>query len=268
MRYHGGKAKLASWITLFFPPHKSYTEVYAGALSVLFAKSPVPMEVVNDLSGDLVNVYRVLRDRELGTRLVNLVSLTPYARDEFDLAYIPADDPVESARRTIVRAQMGHGSAGASRRANTGFRGADALARANPAQDWSTYPAILRLYMERLSKVIIENAPALAILSKYDAPTALHYVDPPYLLGTRSGRGGYLHDMDEEDHVALLSLLLKMQGMVVLSGYDNEIYNDMLGGWRKETYPTHDGENNPKTEVVWLNPATAEGQKQRRLMLC
>lgn len=106
LRFHGGKWRLAPWILSFFPPHKIYVEPYAGAASVLLRKPRSFAEVYNDLDQDVVNVFRILRDPPRAMRLAELCRLTPWARDEFLLAYEPTDDPVEQARRTIARGYM------------------------------------------------------------------------------------------------------------------------------------------------------------------
>jgi len=121
MRYHGGKFRLADWVISYFPTHKCYVEPFGGVASVLMRKPRSHGEVYNDLDGTIVNVMRVLRDPVLCDRLVEALTLTPYARDEFALAFEHTDDPVESARRTFIRAEMGFGSAGATK-GTTGFR--------------------------------------------------------------------------------------------------------------------------------------------------
>src|SRR5262245_6362382 len=121
MRYHGGKFRLAPKIIAQFPPHRIYVEPYCGAASVLMRKERSFAEVINDLDGEVVNVFRVLRDRDQAARLRDLVTLTPWARAEFELCYEPSDDPVEQARRTIARGFMAHGST-AARPSTTGFR--------------------------------------------------------------------------------------------------------------------------------------------------
>src|SRR5262245_58814798 len=104
LRYHGGKWRLAPWIIEHFPEHRIYVEPYGGGASVLLRKSRAFAEVYNDLDGDVVNVFRVLRDRASAAALIRAIELTPWARDEFRLSYRPASDPVERARRTIARA--------------------------------------------------------------------------------------------------------------------------------------------------------------------
>ncbi len=108
LRYHGGKFRLASWIMQFFPEHTCYVEPFGGAAGVLLQKPRSYAEVYNDLDGDVVNFFRVLRCPVLSAALTEAVSLTPYARSEFDTAWIPTDDPVERARRIAIRLEHKH----------------------------------------------------------------------------------------------------------------------------------------------------------------
>ena len=121
IRYHGGKFRLAPWIIGYFPEHRCFVEPFGGAASVLLRKEPSEAEVYNDLDGDVVNLFRVLRDPIASRSLIDACALTPYSRTEFQCAYAPTCDPVEQARRLIVRATMGFGSAGATK-GSTGFR--------------------------------------------------------------------------------------------------------------------------------------------------
>ncbi|MDX3744916.1 DNA adenine methylase, partial [Pseudomonas sp.] len=114
IRYHGSKFRLASWVTQYFPRHTCYVEPFGGAAGVLMQKPRSYAEVYNDLDGDVVNLFRVLQDPQARAALFEAVVLTPYARQEFERAWEPAEHPVERARRTIIRAQMGFGSAGAT----------------------------------------------------------------------------------------------------------------------------------------------------------
>jgi len=103
---------LASWVIGNFPPHRIYVEPYGGAASVLMQKPRAYAEVYNDLDDEVVNVFRLLRDPATAEELQRLLMLTPFARVEFEEAYAPADDEIEQARRTIIKAFMAYGSNG------------------------------------------------------------------------------------------------------------------------------------------------------------
>lgn len=262
LRYHGGKFRLASWVMRFFPPHRIYTEAFGGAAGVLLQKPRSHGEVYNDLDGNVVAFFRCLQSPELRDKLVQAITLTPYARAEFDLAWEHTDDLVERARRTAIRAQMGFGSAGATK-GSTGLR-TDTMRRYSTAQmDWAAYPPVLLDVAERFQAVLVENRPAVDVLQQHDSPDTLHFVDPPYVLSTRvlrNSSGCYRHEMSDDDHVELLGVLRELQGMMVLSGYASDLYADELPGWVSNSTDARISSGRGtalRTEVAWLNPACA-----------
>lgn len=263
LRWHGGKWKLAPWIIGHFPPHRVYVEPFGGAASILLRKARSYGEVYNDLDSDVVNLFRILQDAEASARLIALLELTPFARDEFNLAYSESDDPVERARRLVIRSFMGMGSvsnvaiAGA-----TGFRNNTERVGTLPAHDWAGFPQALRLIVERFRGVVVEQRSAARVMYQHDAADALIYCDPPYLpetrsrLGNRKGSGyvAYANDMSRAEHSALLDDLRGLAGMVVLSGYPSSLYDVALCGWRRIETDSHADGARPRTEVLWINP--------------
>ena len=272
-RYHGAKFRLADWVLRHFPPHEIYVEPFAGAAGVLLQKPRCYAEVYNDLDGDVVNFFRVVRDPLLRAQLFEQCAMTPYARAEFDLAWDPAEDPVERARRLVVRAQMGFGSAGATKGA-TGFR-IDTRRKYGTAQHiWAAFPDGLAHVGDRFTGVLIENRPAIEVMRQHDSPDTLHYVDPPYLHSTRvigPGKAGYYrHEMNEPDHVALLDAVQGLCGKVVVSGYPSELYADRLCGWpRFETRARIAAGRGGalRTECLWVSPNAQAHAKQQGLAL-
>lgn len=280
LRWHGGKWLLAPWIIGFFPRHRIYVEPFGGAASVLLRKPRAHAEVYNDLDATVVNVFRVLRDRDMADELARRLALTPYARAEFDLSYEPPADDIDLAHKTIVRSFMGFGSDSITRTCRTGFRaaltgGADAF----PSREWGSFHQLVAVFTERLRGVLIEQRPAIELFDRTDGPDTLYFLDPPYILSTRSamanGRAavhGYTHEMTDDDHLQLLGRIREIDGMVVLSGYHHPLYDDALVGWgRFEREALADGARR-RTEVLWINPACmaeleAEGQLARQLSL-
>lgn len=268
LRYHGGKFRLAPWITSFFPDHRIYVEPFGGAASVLLCKSRSYAEIYNDLDHEIVTFFRVLRDPDLAQKLASAAYLTPFAREEFRESYEETDDPVESARRTLIRAFMGFGTRGL-RHDRTGFR-AKANRQQQPAQiDWTNYPTHVATFTERLRGVVIEHRDALEVIAQQDSPSTLMYVDPPYPHSTRTAikshsGAAYRHEMTDDEHRTLADTLHAAQGMVVLSGYacplyDQELYRD----WERHTRKTLADGARVRTEVVWLNPACSAALKRR-----
>lgn len=255
MRYHGGKWRLAPWIIRHFPDHRVYVEPYGGAASVLLRKPRSYAEVYNDLDGEMVNLFRVLRNPSQARELVRLVRLTPYARSEFEESAILADDPVEQARRTLVRAGMGY-STGAQLRYGTGFRGNVTRSFTTPALDWRNYPETLDGVIDRLRGVVIEHRPALDLIRQYDGPGTLFYVDPPYVYDTRNRRNAgqtYRHEMADDDHRELAQVLRSVLGMVVLSGYPCRLYDELFGDWSVDQLSAHADGAKDRTEMLWIS---------------
>lgn len=264
LRYHGGKWRIAPWIVEQFPAHRCYVEPFGGGGSVLLRKPRSRSEIYNDLDEEVVNLFRVARDR--GDELARRLELTPYARAEFDLSYLPAaaGDDVERARRLVVRSFMGFGTN--CRRLNldgsvqrSGFRAQhggreDTL----PSKEWASYPAALAALVDRLRGVVIENAPAVEIMRRFDGPGTLHYVDPPYVHSTRVERlaggraNGYAFEMSDADHRELAAGLSQLRGAVVVSGYRSELYDELFAGWRCITTSARAMGNKPTSEALWL----------------
>lgn len=261
LRWHGGKWRLAPWIISHFPRHRVYVEPFGGAASVLLRKRRSHGEVYNDLDQDTVGLFRLLRDPAGAAELIRRLELTPFARDEFDEAYEAAPDPVERARRFIVRSFMGFGADGVREDLTTGFRSNANRNGTTPAQDWANYPPALAAIVERIAGVVIENRDAQACMLQHDERDALHYVDPPYLPETRQmdHRGhGYRHELTTEQHVELLRYLRAVEGMVVLSGYPAPLYDELLPDWQRRDVAGFADGGRARTECLWLNPACVE----------
>ncbi len=267
LRYHGGKFRLAPWVLDFLPQHDVYVEPYGGAASVLLQKDRAQCEVYNDLNDEIVNVFRVLRDPEQAERLAELVRLTPFARAELQAAYERSEDPVEQARRTVVRSFMGFGSGAAFSKHATGFRtGIRGGRHAGAATDLLTWPEAVPAFVDRLRGVTIESRDALHLIRRSDRDRALFYVDPPYPLGTRGSAKGvrqkYAVEMTDDHHRELAAVLREVKGMVVLSGYPCDLYDlELFPDWERHGKDTHADGGRDRTEVLWLNPACSRALK-------
>lgn len=176
LRWHGGKWILAPWIIQNMPEHRVYVEPFGGAASVLLRKPRSYAEIYNDLDDDVVNLFQVLRGPR-SSELIAALKLTPFAKSEFEQAYLECDDPVEKARRLITRSFQGFGSNGHARK--TGFRSNSNKSGTTPAREWANYPAQLTTAVERLSGVVILKNDAIKCMENHDSPETLHYVDPP-----------------------------------------------------------------------------------------
>lgn len=233
---------------------------------MLLRKPKSYAEVYNDLDGEIVNVFRMARER--GEELVRALELTPFAREEFVQSYKPSSDPLEQARRTITRSFQGFGSAAVCGEVS-GFRANSNRSGTTPALDWRNYPGALQRIVERLRGVVIENRDAIEVMRMHDAPDTVHYVDPPYVHSTRS-RGnpycnkGYKHEMTDDQHRELAEALHGLRGAVVLSGYPAALYDDLYRDWRHVERQAHADGARDRVEVLWLSP-NVRRQTQMRL---
>lgn len=250
LRWHGGKWLLAPWIIDHMPAHRCYVEPFGGAASVLLRKARSYAEVYNDLDDDVVNLFRVIRSNN-ALALVEALKLTPFASTEFLAAYDAVDEPVERARRLVVRSFMGFGSNAHQRR--SGFRSNSNRSGTTPARDWLNYPDQLVATIERLRGVVITKRDAKEVMEAHDAETTLHYVDPPYLPETRDKGSDYAHEMTEAEHESLLAFLRTLRGRVIVSGYPSGQYDDGLRGWRRVQRKALADGARERTEVLWMN---------------
>ena len=255
MRYHGGKFRLADWIISHFPKHETYVEPFGGGASVLLSKTPSRMEVYNDLDSDIVNFFEILRDQQLAEELAQQIELTPYSRVEFLNARDETSDRIERARRLVVRAQMGFGSAGATR-AKTGFRLDTARSGSDIVTIWQRQPEIIIQAAARLKKVLIENRDAIKVIQDHDREDTLFFIDPPYVHETRTiGDRAYRHEMTNADHEQLINVLNSCKGKIILCGYDHPIYEAL--NWKKvikSVAAAGQSGSVLREEILWINP--------------
>ena len=264
LRWLGGKFRLAPWIIANLPPHDIYVEPFGGGASVLLRKPRSYNETYNDLDGEVVNLFRVLRSAD-APELLRQLSLTPYSREEYEAARVLVDEPVERARRALVRSHLAHGTGGARIDRPTGFRTDGRSGGTNVAGEWAALPCALEAIVARLQGVAIERKPAIELLRAFDDPKVLFYLDPPYLPATRSTKSRkpgeryhtYAVEMADADHDELLATAAASSAMIVLSGYPDPRYDNALSGWRRSACAARAHRNSPRTEVLWINPPAA-----------
>ena len=249
LNYPGAKWGMAKMIVNLMPQHRSYLEPYFGSGAVLFNKPPSAIETVNDIDGDIVNFFKVLR--EYPTELAEDIAMTPYSREVFNDAHENrGDSEYQRAYRFAIRSKMGHGFKTYQK---TGFK-IDVHARENSyaVKCWNRLPGDLLEAALRLKSVQIENRPALDLIRRFNYENVLIYADPPYLLNTRGGKQ-YRHEMTEQDHVELLDTLKQHKGSVILSGYPSEMYDRELAGWNRISKKSYNQNADQRTEVLWCN---------------
>lgn len=250
VKYPGSKWSLADWIISFIPKHHSYLEPFFGSGAVLLRKPRSNIEMVNDLDNRVVNLFECIRDNP--QRLARMIYMTPYARVEYEKAYIETpEDKFEEALYFCIRLNMGHGFRTTGER--VGWKNdVQGRERAYAAMDWCSLPERIIQSAERLRGVQIENRPAAELIERFNFENVFIYCDPPYMLNTRHGKQ-YRCEMDDKDHEILLRLLLKHKGTVLISGYDTDLYRDMLGHWNRYEHTAYTQTSKKKREVLWMN---------------
>lgn len=249
LKYPGSKWRLANWIISHFPAHNNYIEPFFGSGAVLFNKQPVRNEIANDIDGNVVNLFKVIR--EYGDELAALVELTPYSRDEHEASYLQDTcSEVEKARRFLVRCWQGFGGKTLHK---TGWARTKQGEVFRPRY-WARVPDRILDVVERLKSVQFENCNALDLIRECNNPETLIYIDPPYLLSTRSNTH-YAHEFAKEnDHVQLLEVAKNHKGFVVISTYDNELYNSELKGWKKACEKVSTNGGGQRVETLYISP--------------
>lgn len=250
LKYPGSKWGKAEWITSFFPKHHSYLEPFFGSGAVLFNKERSNIETVNDLDNNVVNLFEWIKNDP--EKLAHEIYYTPYARQTYEDAFsMEPKNSLEKALFFYIRLNMGHGYRTSGERVGwkNDIQGRE---KAYAAKDWCELPQKILRAAERLRGVQIENRTALELILRFNYKNVLIYCDPPYMLQTRHGKQ-YKHEMSDEDHEELLKVLLKHKEYVVLSGYDTDLYNDMLKGWNRYETTSYTQSQTMKQEVIWLN---------------
>lgn len=256
IRYPGSKWSIAQWITSFFPEGYEkmvYLEPFFGSGAVFFNKNPSAVETINDLDGDIVNLFRVLRD--CPEELKRVLDLTPYSREEYDKSFDPCDDQVERARRFVVRTTQ---AIGAKMGSKCGWRNHKQLRIGGTACKWFNITKTLDAAARRLkgsstSLVQIESMDALRLIERYNNPDVLMYLDPPYVMSSRKSGKLYRHEMDDTDQIRLLELICDSKAKIIISGYKSDLYDQYLGDWRSFTTMSQTTSAAMAEETIWLN---------------
>lgn len=250
MKYPGSKWSIANWIISFFPEHHSYLEPFLGSGAVLFNKPWSNIETVNDLDGNVVNLFEwIQKDPE---RLAKAIYYTPYARQVYDRVF--KETPKSSFDQAVnfyIRLNMGHGFRTTGEK--VGWKNdVQGRERAYASQDWCNLPDKIMQAAERLRGVQIECRPAVELIQRFNYKNVLIYADPPYVLRTRHGRQ-YRCEMDDKEQINLLGVLMAHKGPVMISGYDSQLYNDRLVGWYRTEIDCYSQVCTKKREVLWAN---------------
>jgi DNA adenine methylase len=257
--WYGGKYSHLDWLLPFLPACGHYCEPFAGSGAVLLNREPSPVETYNDLDGEVVNFFRVLREQK--EKLIEAISLTPFSREEFALAceVNPSMSEFERARLFFVRARQVR--TGLAQKASLGrwanCKNTSRSGMSGVVSRWLGGIENLEFIAERLLRVQIENRPALEIIDLYDSAETLFYCDPPYIHETRGDISSYGFEMDNSSHEALATKLNNIEGLVAISNYDCDLMNDLYPStkWFKhysEPKTIHSTKDK-RQEVLWSN---------------
>jgi len=256
--WYGGKFGHLKWLLPLLPKCHHYCEPYGGSAAVLLNREPSPVETYNDIDGEVVNFFRVLRDKR--EELIQAIGLTPFSREEYYLAISTSESDlsdVERARRFFVRARQSRTglaqSASLGRWANC--KGTSRAGMSGAVSRWLGSVEKLPEIAERLLRVQIENRPALDVIRLYDDSRTLFYCDPPYPHQSRTDSKAYAFEMSDEEHRELSSVLKKVKAKVAISGYRCDLMDELYAGWRCEEAPVkkcHSSKTS-RVEALWMN---------------
>lgn len=256
--WYGGKFSHLEWLLPLLPPAHHYCEPFGGSAAVLLNREPSPVETYNDLDGEVVNFFRVLREQP--EELVRVISLTPFSREEFYLSLSKQNGNIsrlERARLFFVRARQVR--TGLAQTASLGrWANCKNTSRAGMSGVVSRWLGSVRDLPEiasRLLRVQIENRPAQEVIKLYDHKGTLFYCDPPYPHKSRGDSKAYGFEMNEDDHRELAKVLKRCKGKVAISGYRCELMDELYSGWRRvEAKPKMcHSIKKPRQEALWMN---------------
>jgi DNA adenine methylase len=256
--WYGGKFSHLSWLLPFLPEVHHYCEPFSGSAAVLLNRKPSPVETYNDIDGEVVNFFRVLRDH--GDALIKAIALTPFSRQEFAEAVSGPEEAItnfERARLFYVRARQVR--TGLAQTASIG-RWANCIQTSRAGMSgavsrWLGSIEDLPMIALRLLRVQIENRPAIDVIKLYDTENTLFYCDPPYPHAARTDVRAYGYEMTDEEHLELAKVLKKAKGKVAISSYRCDLMDELYKDWRLEEAPEKKCHSvkKPRREALWMN---------------
>lgn len=256
--WYGGKFSHLDWLLPLLPDANHYCEPFGGSAAVLLNRAPAPVETYNDIDGELVTFFRVLRDDK--EKLLESIGLTPFSREEFELAIqkpTEALSDLERARRFFVRARQVR--TGLAQTASSG-RWAHCLltsraGMAGAVSRWLGSVEGLSEIAQRLLRVQIEHAPAIDVIWRYDSKETLFYCDPPYPHDSRGDNNAYAYEMTNDDHRRLADVLHQVHGKVALSSYESKLMSDLYKDWTCVEAPSRKihSVKQERVELLWIN---------------
>ncbi|MDR1004603.1 MAG: DNA adenine methylase [Prevotellaceae bacterium] len=257
--WYGGKFSHLDWLLPQLPKCFHYCEPFAGSGAVLINREPSPVETYNDIDGEVVNFFKVLREEK--NALIEQIALTPFSREEFGQAcqLDPDLTPLERARRFYIRARQVR--TGLAQTATIGrwanCKNTSRSGMSGVVSRWLGGVEQLDFIAERLLRVQIENRPAIDVIKLYDSKNTLFYCDPPYIHETRGDSNAYGYEMDDVAHAQLAKVLNEAEGLVAISNYECPLMDKLYPApqWTKIYSPqkTIHSTKDVRQEVLWVN---------------
>jgi DNA adenine methylase len=257
--WYGGKFSHLDWLLPLLPKCHHYCEPFGGSAAILLNRPPSPIETYNDLDGEVVNFFKVLREQK--DKLIEAIALTPFSREEFAKACkldINLSD-LERARRFYVRARQVR--TGLAQTATIGrwanCKNTSRNGMSGVISRWFGGIEDLSFIAERLLRVQIENRPAIDVIQLYDSKETLFYCDPPYVHRTRGDTKSYGYEMTDNEHRQLAKVLNSAKGLVAISNYQCDLMDEIYPApkWEKHLSPlkTIHSTKDKRQEVLWVN---------------
>jgi len=256
--WYGGKFSHLEWLLPLLPKCHHYCEPFAGSAAVLLNREPSPIETYNDIDGEVVNFFKILRSQ--ADELIRTIGLTPFSREEFYLALSKNGQQIpnlERARRFFIRARQTR--TGLAQTASLGrwanCKNTSRAGMSGVVSRWLGSVEGLPEIALRLLRVQIENRPALEVIRLYDSPGTLFYCDPPYVHSTRGDAKAYGFEMKDAEHIALARTLKQCKGKIAISGYRCDLMDELFDEWRRaDSLPKHcHSVKKVRQEALWMN---------------
>lgn len=268
--YFGGKATWIDELEYYFPKHDHFVDVFCGSMSVTLNKRPSKLDTANDIDSSIFNFFKVLREKP--EQLIEQLKHTIVSRQEYTEAWpvYEADmSDLEHARRFFVRCRMSYQGTGLKE--HTGFNACVTSSEKGKSKNVNKYySAVSKLpeVIKKLQLIQIENLDYKILIEKYDRPGTFFYCDPPYELRQRNYKKWYSHEFSDEDHGELSDILNNVQGKVMISGYESDMYHDLFKDWYFTKLPerNHSVKNKPQVECIWTNYDPDEQRGQLKLL--
>lgn len=277
VHWAGGKGRQLDYLLPLIPVTRIYCEPFGGGGSVLLNRERSEIEVYNDLDGELVNLFEVLRGGDSYRDFRRRVALMPYSRAEFERSLRGLRGGIETdpVLRAVQFYTVLNQSVSGKRLASNGDWSRNRTI--NNADRWFLRQEGLMAVHDRIRNVQLESRDAIDIVRQWDTDETTFYLDPPYVLETRGRNRYYAVEPGDDFHVGLVDVLLAVKGAAVLSGYDHPIYERLKDeGWHTDAYgqtTTMDvneslrGGVKGRVEVVYRNKRACEYAYKRPLWI-